>query len=254
VMKTGSTWQLRGTLIRGSQLPQRRCRMSSGLESSPGAGTRPAIGGVIRLEKGTLQIIDVSTGAPVSPEFGPAAEKGQVDSLALSPDAEWLVTATSGGEEKGCELQLWATRDGKPAEVPPMRGSEPLQIQDVSPDGKKVLAIAGGGQAPAKLQLWEFGRESYPLGYKELTTLTDPKSFWPQVWGRGQLAAFCSGTGLVAAVSAEPAAWTPPSIQSRFSIRCWHADTAQELSRSIRSAGGLSSLGVCHPTGAKSVR
>jgi WD40 repeat protein len=197
--------------------------------------------GAILLGKRRLQVIDVSTGAPVSPEFGPAAEEAEVVSLALSPDAEWLVTATRGGQDKGYELQLWSARDGKPAEVAPMRSSERLQIQDVSTDGKKVLAVPDRGRDPTRLQLWEFGRYSYPLPYRELGALPSPQSFWARIWGKSRLASFCGETGLVAAVSAEAAAWTGrgPRVQSAFSIRLWHAETAQELSHSIRSAGGL---------------
>jgi WD40 repeat protein len=197
--------------------------------------------GAVLLDKQRLQVIDVSTGAPVSPEFGPAAEHAEVVSLALSPDAEWLVTATKGGQNKGYELQLWSARDGKLAEVAPMRSSERLQILDVSLDGKKVLAVPDRGRDPTQLQLWEFGRYSYPLPYRELGALPSPQSFWARSWGKSRLASFCGETGLVAAVSAEAADWTGrgPRVQSAFSIRLGHAETAQELFRSMRSGGGL---------------
>lgn len=202
--------------------------------------------GVTLLNKRKIQVIDVSTGGLVSPEFGPAGEKDEVISLALSPDAESLVTVTRSGQDNGFELQLWSTRDGKPADVAPMRSKEPLQIQDVSQGGKRVLAIPDRGRDPTQLQLWEFGRNFYPLPYLELGSLPSPESLWARVWGKSRLAAFCGETGLVAAVSAEAVAFTGrgPRVQSAFSIRLWHAETGQELSHSMRSAGGLVAWGV----------
>jgi WD40 repeat protein len=197
--------------------------------------------GAILVDKRRLRVIDVSTGAPVSPEFGPAPEDAEVVSLALSPDAEWLVTAARIGGDRAYELQLWSVREGTPAAVAPMRSSERLQIQDVSADGKKVLALPDRGREPAPLQLWEFGRRSYPLPYRELGTLPSPQSVWARAWGKSRLASFCGETGLIAAVSTEASAWTGrgPRVSGEFSIRLWHAETAQELLHSIRSAGGL---------------
>jgi WD40 repeat protein len=191
--------------------------------------------------KGRLQVIDVSTGAAVSPEFGPAAEHAEIVSFAFSPDAGFLVTQTRSAPQEGYELQLWSARDGRPVETPPLRSAERLQIQDVSASGRQVLAAPDRGRDPAPLQLWEFGRYSYPVPYRELGTVPSPQTFWPQSWGRSRLASICGDTGLVAAVSAEATAWTGqgPRVRSAFSIRLWHTETAQELTRSIRGAGGL---------------
>jgi WD40 repeat protein len=195
----------------------------------------------VLLGQGRLQVIDVSTGAAVSPEFGPAAEQAEVVSFAFSADAGWLVTQSRSEQQEGYELQLWSARDGRPVETPPMRSAERLQIQDVSADGRQVLAAPDRGRDPAPLQLWEFGRPSYPLPYRELGTLPSAQTFWPQTRGRSRLASICGDTGLVAAVSTEATPWTGqgPRVQSAFSVRLWHTETAQELTRSIRGAGGL---------------
>ena len=77
--------------------------------------------GVVLLEKRRLQIIDVSTGSQVSPEFGPPEAEAEVVSLALSADAEWLVTVTKTPQEEGYQLRLWSTREGKAADMDPVR-------------------------------------------------------------------------------------------------------------------------------------
>ena len=167
-MKTGSTCTRRG--IRSLAPPPSTAALGDVFRFDELAWSRnPARNwGVVLLEKRRLQVIDVSTGSQVSPEFGPPAAEAEVVSLALSPDAEWLVTVTRSAQDEGYELRLWSAREGKAADVAPMRSSERLQIQDVSADGKKVLAIPDRGRDPTQLQLWEFGRHSYPRPYREL--------------------------------------------------------------------------------------
>ena len=156
--------------------------------------------GVIVTATGKLQTIDVTTGAAVSPQFGPdLGSERSISSMVMSRNAEWVVAVSTGPEVGEVQLTQWNARTGEAIGLPAQTKNS-VHVFDMSADGQRVLAAIGEGSSEGRLVVYDFGRDEYPTGYFTLARLLDPGQYL-NFRGKRQIAAFVLDDTAVLAVS-----------------------------------------------------
>ncbi len=197
-----------------------------------------------------LNVIDVTTGKPVAENIGPTSENGW-PSIRLSPGADWIVSSSYVESEKKYGLRLWRAQDGRPLDVVAKRSEFPLEIQDISRDGRKVLTFSSADGLEGKLQLWDFNTpEPYPHGYWELGAITQMESRWLKLAGDQTGMAFCGDDSLAMGVFS-PKQFIRSNLSPELNnqadkhiIRFWDLRTKTELPKPIYAPGELIAWGA----------
>lgn len=155
--------------------------------------------GVVVTPAQRIRVVDVSTGEPQSPEFGPdLGPHGVIHSLAMTTDARWVVAVTSGTGAGEVRLSRWDARSGEPAGAQDV--NEAFEILDVSADGMRVVAATGEGQAEGSIILWDLNHVAYRAGHHVLAAIRSEEGFLHFSDGR-KIAAFVLDDTAVLAVS-----------------------------------------------------
>ena len=98
--------------------------------------------------KGKVSILDAATGQPVMPLLPVMEHNSRVEKLEFSPGGQWLLAI---GE---FEARVWNARTGQPVTGLPKRlGNQPLGAASFSPDGYRIVTVAGDGS----VRVWNTG-------------------------------------------------------------------------------------------------